>query len=183
MRCGYEGGCAGQTQIHTRFQFSPEPVSIAHENHRRRTLKRYSSIKSWRWRRLECEEGCVDLDPLYCPQAAESDGTGKPETTGTTCTCSVDSYVTGEGGGERHTAILDTSLLSGACLTVTFCRIAGLGRGVRSTECRTKYVHIPVLFFSLFPRNLVNHLTVGPVVHLAEKVSPHSAALSPHPCK
>ena len=45
------------------------------------------------------EEGCVDLDPLSCPQAAESDGTGKPETTGTTCTCSVDSYVTGEGGG------------------------------------------------------------------------------------
>ena len=28
------------------------------------------------------EEGCVDLDPLSWPQAAESDGTGEPETTG-----------------------------------------------------------------------------------------------------
>jgi len=93
------------------------------------------------------EEGCVDLDPLSCPQAAESDGTGKPETTGTTCTCSVDSYVTGEGGGANDTRRYWIHLLSGACLTVTFCRIAGLGRGVRSTECRTKYVHIPVLFF------------------------------------
>jgi len=40
------------------------------------------------------EEGCVDLDPLTWPQAAESDGTGKPETTVTTYSCSVDSCVT-----------------------------------------------------------------------------------------
>ena len=39
-------------------------------------------------------EGCVDLDPPTWLHAAESDGTGKPETTGTTCRCSVDSCVT-----------------------------------------------------------------------------------------
>jgi len=44
--------------------------------------------------KIRVEEGCVDLDPLSWPQAAESDGTGKPETTGTTCSCSVDSFVT-----------------------------------------------------------------------------------------
>ena len=55
--------------------------------------------KVWQHKKLalkkkKVEEGCVDLDPLTWPQAAESDGTGKPETTGTTCSCSVDSYVT-----------------------------------------------------------------------------------------
>jgi len=40
------------------------------------------------------EEGCVDLDPLSRPQTAECDGTGEPETTGTTCSCSMDSFVT-----------------------------------------------------------------------------------------
>jgi len=44
--------------------------------------------------KIRVEEGCVDLDPLSWPQAAECDGTGKPETTGTTCSCSVDSFVT-----------------------------------------------------------------------------------------
>ena len=32
--------------------------------------------------KIRVEEGSVDLDPLSWPQAAESDGTGKPETTG-----------------------------------------------------------------------------------------------------
>ena len=44
--------------------------------------------------KIRVEEGCVDLDPLSWPQAAESDGTGGPETTGTACSCSVDSFVT-----------------------------------------------------------------------------------------
>ena len=43
--------------------------------------------------KIRVEEGCVDLDPLSWPQAAESDGTGESETTGTTCNCSVDSFV------------------------------------------------------------------------------------------
>jgi len=43
--------------------------------------------------KIRVEEGCVDLDPLSWPQAAESDGT-EPETTGTTCSCSVDSFIT-----------------------------------------------------------------------------------------
>ena len=68
--------------------------------------------------KIRVEEGCVDLDPPTWSQAAESDGTGKPETTGTTCSCSVDSYVTRLRQTSWHGCVGFMSADFGVCPTV-----------------------------------------------------------------